>query len=358
MTWPSKSFIPEFKQCQPTAEQLEYIDLVNLDLSEYEDPTTRRHLVRGLLDGVTTHGFLTISNHGIPEELYSSQVDIAHALLTIPTEEKKPYEATPEQDARGQYAGFKPSGVLSSRAGFHKTLDHYDIPAYNPANRVHPPLLQPHMDRVTELMRIMRHNVLQKLLVLVSMVLEVPEDRILSTHATTDTTEYLRYLLYSPRPTSCADNSNQYRDLYLGGHTDWGSFTLLFSQPVSSLQIKTSSGEWKWAKYIPGALIVNVGEALELLTGGLFKASIHRVVKPPADQETAKRIGVVYFAQPSNGQRLEPIDSPMLRRLGIDKPIDEKIYTMSEYFYARRHGYKRLDFGRGRPKPEACQARV
>lgn len=356
MTRASKSILPEFKQCPPTAEKLEYVDLVNLDFSEYDDPTTRRHLAKCLLDGVTTHGFLTISNHGMPEELYSSQVDLAHALLTIPIEEKKPYEATPEQDARGRYAGFKPSGVLGSKEGFHKTVDHYDIPTWNPENRVHPPLLQPHMDQVTELMRLMRHEVLQKLLVLVSMVLEVPEDQILSTHATADTTEYLRYLLYNPRPTSSADNNSQYRDLYLGGHTDWGSFTLLFSQPVSALQIRTSSAEWKWVKYIPEALIVNVGEALELLTGGLFRASIHRVVKPPADQERAKRIGVVYFARPSNSQRLEPIDSPLLRKLGIDRPLHEKVYTMSEYFYARKHGYKRLDFDSRRPKAEVRQA--
>lgn len=210
------------------------------------------------------------------------------------------------------------------------------------------------MGEVNELITLIRSKILRKLLVLVAMILEVPEERVEATHAFgKESTEYLRYMIYNPRNI---DENHKYRDLYLAGHTDWGSFTFLFSQPISALQILSSSGEWKWVQYLPQSLVVNVGEALELLTGGLFKATIHRVVKPPADQEREKRIGVIYFARPIDEQRLEPIDSPLLKRLGIDKSLDEKVYNMGDYLNARKHGYKRLDFDHDRPRLQGYHA--
>ena len=34
-------------------------------------------------------------------------------------------------------------------------------------------------------------------------------------------------------------------------------------------------------------LIVNIGDAMEFITGGYFKSSIHRVVGPPDDQKNS-----------------------------------------------------------------------
>lgn len=45
--------IPKFVPCPPTKEKLEYVDLVNLDLSKFDDPVTRKELAKELLDGVT-----------------------------------------------------------------------------------------------------------------------------------------------------------------------------------------------------------------------------------------------------------------------------------------------------------------
>lgn len=51
------------------------------------------------------------------------------------------------------------------------------------------------MDETYEVMSYIRTNILVKLLKLVSMVLEVPEEKVLSTHAPGGSkTEYLRYV--------------------------------------------------------------------------------------------------------------------------------------------------------------------
>ncbi|PLB53903.1 Clavaminate synthase-like protein [Aspergillus steynii IBT 23096] len=349
-----RSELPEYTPPAPTSQELDWIQLVNIDLAKYDNLSTRQELARELLTAVTEHGFLTISNHGISPELYRSQVNLANAVMTLPPDEKQPFEATPEEDARGRYVGFKPSGELGIKGGFHKSLDHYNILVHDPENHPHPPILEEYKDEANYVMHFIRNNILRKLLVLMSMILEVPEERVLETHSLgKESTEYLRYMIYNPRTE---EDNTRYRDLYLAGHTDWGTFTFLFSQPISALQILDNNGNWKWVQYLPDCLVVNVGEALELLTGGLFKATIHRVVKPPVDQEKAKRIGVIYFSRPDDEQMLRPIESPLLKRLGIDKPLDETVYNMADYLNARKHGYKRLDFDNDRPRQDGYHA--
>ncbi|WQF78934.1 Putative non-hem dioxygenase domain, isopenicillin N synthase-like superfamily [Colletotrichum destructivum] len=337
--------LPKFAHCPPTNKNLNFVHLENLDFSQFGSESARPRLAAKLLDGASRHGLFTISGHGIPEDLYDSQVDLAHALLTIPPEEKLAYETTPEDEARSRYTGFKASGSQKNKQGFHKTLDHYNIVANNLDSRKHPSILVPHLSQTNELINYFRHHLIPKLLTLVSMILEVPKEKLLSTHTSSLEgelcSEYLRYLLYNPRP---AEGTGQPRDLWLGGHTDWGSFTFQFSQPVSALQILLPSGQWKWVQYLPGALVVNVGEALELLTGGIFRAAVHRAVKPPPDQERAKRVGIIYFARPPDGLKLEAIDSPVLRKSGRAQPPNQNVYTMSQYLHARNHGYKRLEF--------------
>lgn len=184
---------------------MDYIELVNLDMSKFDDPSTRQELAREMFEGVTKHGFLTLSNHGISQELMESQVDLAHAVMTLTPEEKAPFEATPEEDALGRYVGFKPAGVLGSKGGFHKTLDHYNILTWDPEEHKHPALLAQHMEEVRQTISIIRAQLLQKLLVLVAMILEVPEERVLETHAFgAESTEYLRYVCDAISLVNCA----------------------------------------------------------------------------------------------------------------------------------------------------------
>jgi len=66
--------------------------------------------------------------------------------------------------------------------------------------------------------------------------------------------------------------------LWSYGHTDLGTLTLLFRQPVAALQIKDhKTGDWKWAKPLDGSLTVNTCDALSFLTGNYIKSTIHRV---------------------------------------------------------------------------------
>lgn len=120
------------------------------------------------------------------------------------------------------------------------------------------------------------------------------------------------------------------------GHTDFGSLTLLFRQPVAALQVRSPEGGWKWVRPHPGSITVNVADALEMLTNGFLKSSIHRVVVPPPDQRDADRLGVLYFVRPEDDLELRPVRSPVLERLGYDKVQEDVVgITAGEWVKAR-----------------------
>jgi isopenicillin N synthase-like dioxygenase len=48
---------------------------------------------------------------------------------------------------------------------------------------------------------------------------------------------------------------------------------------------------------------------MQLLSGGLYKPTIHRVVQPPADQAHLERVGVFYFAMAADDVRLSSVIS-------------------------------------------------
>ena len=95
------------------------------------------------------------------------------------------------------------------------------------------------------------------------------------------------------------------------------SISLLYSQPVTALQILDSTGEWKWVKHVEGAVVVNTADALDFLTGGVFKATRHRVIRPPKDQAGIIRYILIHFARFRRDLVLDPIwASPVVKAHG------------------------------------------
>ncbi|KAJ0268439.1 hypothetical protein COL940_013384 [Colletotrichum noveboracense] len=90
-----------------------------------------------------------------------------------------------------------------------------------------------------------------------------------------------------------------------------GSLTLLFRQPVAALQVLTNEGTWKWVRPQTDALTVNIADALQFLTNGYLKSSIHRVVAPPRDQAHINRLGVIYMVRIEDGAVLGADGKPV-----------------------------------------------
>lgn len=119
--------------------------------------------------------------------------------------------------------------------------------------------------------------------------------------------------------------------------------TLLWSQPISALQILCHDGQWRWVKHVENAIVVNAGEAMEFLSGGYYKGTIHRVVQPPEDQRGYSRLGLIYFTLPDDDVKLVPFSkSPVLQREGIKRRFeDAEAPTMREWRKGRASRFLR-----------------
>ncbi|KIJ58901.1 hypothetical protein HYDPIDRAFT_44272 [Hydnomerulius pinastri MD-312] len=84
------------------------------------------------------------------------------------------------------------------------------------------------------------------------------------------------------------------KNVWLKGHTDIGSVTILWSQPVGWLQILSPDGKQRWVCHIDNAPVINTGDTMDF-TGGFYKPTIHRVIRPPTDQSAYDRLGAFYF---------------------------------------------------------------
>lgn len=106
---------------------------------------------------------------------------------------------------------------------------------------------------------------------------------------------------------------------------------------MAALQVRTPEGEWKYVKPYPESITVNIADALQFLTNGFLKSSIHRVVAPPPDQANIDRHGVLYFVRPEDDTELIPVSSPVLERLGYNKALDQETVglTAGEWVKAR-----------------------
>lgn len=138
-------------------------------------------------------------------------------------------------------------------------------------------------------------------------------------------TQLVKLIRYPGRDAPADDTAGQ----GVGPHKDSGLLTLVLQHDRSGLQAETPDG-WVDVPPVPGTVVVNAGELLELATDGYFRAAVHQVVAPPAG---AERLSIAFFlgagldarvpvlplppelAAEARGPERDP-DNPLLRVVG------------------------------------------
>ena len=99
---------------------------------------------------------------------------------------------------------------------------------------------------------------------------------------------------------------------------------------------------------------------MDMLTGGFYKPTIHRVVQPPPDQRAYTRLGVFYFAMCDDAVRLAPLAaSPVLQRVGIARRFaDNEAPTMEEWRRGRTAAYGQSELKKAGAGEEGVEEEV
>ncbi|KAI9010526.1 hypothetical protein DFJ74DRAFT_684811 [Hyaloraphidium curvatum] len=258
-----------------------------------------------LLRACTTAGFFYLVDHGVPAEEVKELYGLAQKVHEeVPLEEHVRYKSSAAVD--GNYAGYVGSDTSDSGVAAYYNMA-------KPGTGLEKPLPAV-LERRAELLTRFQQRCLEvndRVLRLLSLALQLPEDYLSRMHAGVSGS-HLRLMWYPAREEA--------RDAELGnvrvsGHTDYGSITMMFSPEVVALQVlDNADGEtWRFVKPLPGALVCNIGDTLQFVTGSVVKSTQHRVVRPPLPSQSSRpRYNVLYFLRADDACPLHPVPSPLV----------------------------------------------
>jgi isopenicillin N synthase-like dioxygenase len=119
-----------------------------------------------------------------------------------------------------------------------------------------------------------------------------------ATHLTADPTVLFRIFHYPP------GDSDSWG---VGEHTDYGLITVLAQDHNGGLQVRTR-GTWVDVPADPYVFVVNIGDMLEKMTGGLYRSNAHRV----RNMSGQDRLSFPLFVDPSWDARVTPLPEAAL----------------------------------------------
>lgn len=114
-----------------------------------------------------------------------------------------------------------------------------------------------------------------------------------------DSLSTLRFLHYP-----AVDNTATRQELCCTPHTDSGIITLLHQDRTGGLEVLNAADQWIPAPYVPGSIVVNIGDLMAKVSGGRFVATYHRVRSSPGKS----RYSVPFFFEPGAGCVVNSVD--------------------------------------------------
>ncbi|XP_057298188.1 uncharacterized protein LOC130629099 [Hydractinia symbiolongicarpus] len=130
-----------------------------------------------------------------------------------------------------------------------------------------------------------------------------------------------RQLFYPPINGKENVLENQLR---CGEHSDYGTLTFLFQDEAGGLQVVNPNGDYVDATPVADSIVVNVGDMLEIWSGGKLKSTRHRVVVPHNCERA--RQSLTLFIHPDND-----VTVSCLGGSNIYEPVNPYQYLMGKF---------------------------
>ncbi|WP_182057007.1 isopenicillin N synthase family oxygenase [Pantoea sp. ME81] len=271
------------------AETLPVLDLALLELPDAGQSPYLAELRTTARDV----GFFYLINHGINPQLLQNVQSITQAFFALPDEEKQRVSMIHSPHFRG----YNRAGVEYTREQ-RDQREQFDIGAERVAlalqagdpawKRLQGPNLWPEalpqLRPVIHAWQQAMTGIALRLLRAFAKSLSLPPDAFDALYGT-HPNEHVKLIRY---PGQASDASQQ----GVGAHKDSGFLTFLLQDEQPGLQVEVTPGHWVDALPKPGAFVVNIGELLEIATNGYLRATVHRVVSPPARKE---RVSIAFF---------------------------------------------------------------
>lgn len=265
-----------------------------LDLSQLEGrPEQRQAFLQSLRQAARDVGFFYLTGHGIDSDLLRRVQEQARAFFALPEADKtavgmihsphfRGYNRAASEITRGQPDLREQFDLGAERQALPLTSDSPPWTRLQGPNQwpVQLPQLKPLLLEWQQAMTRMSLHLLRAF----AQALSLPEHAFDPLYGERPN-EHIKLIRY---PGRAAGQSNQ----GVGAHKDSGFLSFLLQDQQAGLQVEVEEGRWIDAPPRDNTLVVNIGELLELATHGYLRATVHRVLSPPADRE---RLSIAFF---------------------------------------------------------------
>ncbi|KAI9700291.1 MAG: hypothetical protein M1836_002306 [Candelina mexicana] len=270
-----------------------------------------------LYEAAKTCGFfyLDLRNSGLTYILKMADevFDLSQRVFALPEEEKTKYDIDKLGDWLGKMKlnGYKPiARNFGGIEGHHDGFESYALPKdgilgfSNASNFTRPSVISDALPMLKPFIIAML-DITTALLTSLSKSLGLPEQSKLESYhrATHPSSDLLRLLKYASQPFS-------ERGAPQTPHTDLGSLTILFTSQPGLQVLPPGADEWAYVRPLAGHAIINLGDALMFMTGGLLHSCLHRVAPLPGKRMT-ERYSFAYLQRPEDW-------APMRRVKGME----------------------------------------
>ncbi|XP_024192928.2 1-aminocyclopropane-1-carboxylate oxidase homolog 1-like isoform X1 [Rosa chinensis] len=233
-----------------------------IDVEGLFDQTKRKEIVAAVGEASETWGFFQISNHGIPFDVLEEMKDGVRGFYEQDTEVKKQYYTRDDS---------------SSTVVYNSNFDLYSAPATNWRDSLlcymapTPPKTEDFPEVCREILVEYSKQVMKlgKLLFeLLSEALGLNPSHLNDIDCSEGLIVLGHYYPACPQPELTIGTSK---------HADNSFMTVLLQDHIGGLQV-LHQNKWIDVPHVPGALVVNIGDFVQLISNDRFKSVEHRVL--------------------------------------------------------------------------------
>ena len=290
-----------------------------LDIQERDAET-----ISQLKLALTTHGFFTITDHGIADEVLKSSYKLSKDFFSLHEDAKNSYAHPEKAGARGYTPYGKETAVGETTPDLKEFWHHgpmiddsydsrisenilvYEIPGFNDQ-----------FDILFNQLNLLGIKVLSAIAVILGKEPDFFDAWALKGNS------ILRLIHYPP----VKDSSNILR---ARAHEDINLITLLVGAEESGLEVQNPEGDWIPIAAKSKSIVCNIGDMMQLVTRSQLKSTSHRVVDNNVSS-SASRYSMPFFLHPSPEVELCSIVDDSIESISAHDFLEERLRAIKLY---------------------------
>ena len=280
--------------------------------------------IKELKLALMTHGFFTITDHGISNEVLATSYQLSKDFFALPEKIKNSYAHPENAGARG-YTPFGKETAVGEKIPDLKEFWHHGPVvdnSYDP--RISKNISVSEISGFNDQFDLLFNQLnLLGMKVLSAIAAILGKDSSFFDNWALKGNSILRLIHYPPND----DASNILR---ARSHEDINLITLLVGAEESGLEVQNPDGDWIPIAAKSQSIVCNIGDMMQLVTRFKLKSTSHRVIDPNVES-SASRYSMPFFLHPSPEIELGSIVDNSPESISAHDFLDERLRAIKLY---------------------------